>query len=279
MLGWPDRALDATITGGSWAAGYGAASMQDERVTEVARSSNLLLASTQVALDLGAARTIRLISAHNHNAPQAGLWRIRAGSAAGLHDVYDSGWVNCHAITYSETGIEWMAPTWWGAGVDTGVYGCPYMLLHVTPDDVIARYWSVEWDATTSTESYLQVGRLVLCPAYQPEYSAVYGITRGMVDASVKTRLATGGFVAQPGRAARTVQMSLPATGVGAEEYRIREMMRRQRTVSDVLYVPQPGLPERSQVHGFLGTMSELSGIKRIAFNLNSVDIQLTERL
>ena len=84
MLGWPDRALDATITGGSWAAGYGAASMQDERVTEVARSSNLLLASTQVALDLGAARTIRLISAHNHNAPQAGLWRIRAGSAQGL---------------------------------------------------------------------------------------------------------------------------------------------------------------------------------------------------
>lgn len=279
MLGWPDRALEATGSGGSWEATYPGSAMTDERVTEVSRSTDLLLASTKRSFDLGAARTLRMVAAVNHNAPHDATWRIRAGSSAGLHDLYDSDWVACHAITYGEDGIEWLAPNWWGDGVDTGVYGCPYNLLHVLSEDVVARYWSVEWDATTSAESYLQVGRLVMCPTYQPEYNAVYGITRGMVDASAKTRLATGGFVAQPGRTARTVQMSLPATGVGAEEYRIREMMRRQRTVSDVYYVPNPGLPERSQVYGFLGTMTELTGMKRVAYGLNSVDVQLTERL
>ncbi len=118
-----------------------------------------------------------------------------------------------------------------------------------------------------------------MCPVYQPEYGTVYGVTRGMSDSSVRTRLATGGFVAQPGRTARSVQMSLPATGVGAEEYRVREMMRRQRTVSDVLYIPNPGLPERSQVYGFLGTLSELTGMRRVAYGINSVDLQITERL
>lgn len=101
MLGWPDRALAATISGGSWASGYGASAMKDARVTEVARSSDLTLTSTKVSIDLGAARTIRLISAVNHNANEAALWRIRAGTAAGLHDLYDSDWVDCHAITYS----------------------------------------------------------------------------------------------------------------------------------------------------------------------------------
>lgn len=279
MLGWPDRVLDATITGGSWAAGYGASAMGDERVTEVARSSDLALASSKVSVDLGAARTIRLVSAVNHNANDDALWRIRAGTAAGLYDLYDSDWVACHAITYAEGGIEWMAPDWWGDGVDTGVYGCPYNLLHIANDDIVARYWSIEWDVRSSGEAYLQVGRLVMCPAYQPHWNAVHGITYGMSDASVSTKLATGGKVTQPGRTARTVQMSFPATGVGAEEYRLREMMRRQRTSGDVLFVPTPQKLENCQVYGFLGQMTELTGMKRVSYGLNSIDIQLTERL
>jgi len=96
--------------------------MTDERVTEVSRSTDLLLASTKRSFDLGAARTLRMVAAVNHNAPHDATWRIRAGSSAGLHDLYDSDWVACHAITYGEDGIEWLAPTWWGDGVDTGVY-------------------------------------------------------------------------------------------------------------------------------------------------------------
>ena len=279
MIGAPDRVLDALITGGSWAAGYGASSMQDRRVTEVARSSSLLLTATKVTIDLGAAYTIRIAHASNHNAPQAGLWRIRAGTAAGLHDLYDSDWVDCHAITYSETGVEWLAPDWWGAGLDTGVYGCPYALTHILPADVVARYWSVEWDATASTEAYLQVGRLVLCPAFQPRRGAIYGADHGHIDGSTKTKLITGGFSAMEARAPRKTAFSLPIVGTGAEEYRLRDILRRQRTVRDVVYIPNPADPVRTQMTGFLGTLDELRGVRRMSRDANAIDLQMTESM
>jgi len=279
MIGAPDRALVATGSGGSWQANYPGSSMTDSRVTEVSRSSDLVLTSTKRSFDLGAAYTIRIVHASNHNAPQAGLWRIRAGTAAGLHDLYDSDWIDCHAITYGETGVEWLAPDWWGAGLDTGVYGCPYALTHILSADVVARYWSVEWDATMSAEAYLQVGRLVLCPAFQPRRGAVYGIDHGAIDGSVKTKLKTGGFAAEEARAARRVTFSLPVIGTGTEEYRLRDILRRQRTIRDVVYVPNPSDPVRTQMTGFLGTLDELRGVRRVSRDVNAIDLQITESL
>lgn len=279
MLGAPDRALDATASGGSYRSGYGAASMCDVRVTEVARTTDLTLASTQVILDLGAAYTFQAIAEINHNLPQDAQRALSFGTTSGGSEVGSVAMEDVWAIPWSETGVEWNAPNWWGAGLDTGIYGNPYICPKILSAPVTARYVKVEWDVRTSAEAYLQVGRLVVCPVFQPRRGAVYGIDHGRVDGSTKTKLKAGGFAAEEARAPNRVTFSLPIIGTGAEEYRLRDILRRQRTVRDVLYISNPSDPLRMQMTSFLGTIDELRGARRISHDANSIDLSITERM
>jgi len=85
--------------------------------------------------------------------------------------------------------------------------------------------------------------------------------------------------VTYPGRVARTVQFEFPLTNAGAEEYRIREMMRRQKTTGDILYVPYPYEPDKRQLKGFLGRMQELSGMNSIGYMRRSIGLKLIEKV
>lgn len=279
MLGAPDLALAGTFSGGSYLAGYGASAMGSREVTSVARSSDLTLASTKVIVDLGAAYTFQAIAEVNHNLPQDAQRAFKFGSSSGGSEVGSVAMEEVWAIDWSETGVAWLAPDWWGAGLDTGVYGNPYLCPKILPEPVTARYVTVEWDARTSAESYLQIGRLVICPVFQSRHGAIYGIDHGGIDGSTKTKLKTGGFAVEEARAARRVTFSLPVIGTGAEEYRLRDIMRRQRTVRDVLYISNPSDPQRMQMTSFLGTLDELRGMRRVSRDVNAIDLQITESL
>lgn len=279
MLGAPDRALAGTFSGGSYRAGYGASAMGSAEVTSVARTTDLTLASTQVIVDLGAAYTFQAIAEINHNLPQAAQRALSFGTTSGGSEVGSVAMEDVWAITWSETGVEWLAPDWWGGGLDTGIYGCPYIAPKILPAPVTARYVKVEWDVRTSAEAYLMVGRLVICPVFQPRRGAVYGIDHGRIDGSTKTKLKAGGFAAEEARAPSRVSFSLPIIGTGAEEYRLRDILRRQRTVRDVLYISNPADPVRMQMTSFLGTIDELRGARRISHDANSIDLSITERM
>lgn len=279
MLGAPNRAIAATFTGGSYRSGYGASAMGSTSVTSVARTTDLTLASTKVLIDLGAAYTFQAIAEINHNLPQDAQRALKFGTTSGGSEVGSVAMEDVWAIEWSETGVEWLEPDWWGAGLDTGVYGNPYLCPKVLPAPVTARYVEVDWDVRGSTRDHLQVGQLVICPLFQPRRGAIYGIDAGHTDGSVKTKLKTGGFSAEEARAPRGVSFSLPVIGTGAEEYRLRDLLRRQRTVRDVLYISNPSDPVRLQMTSFLGTLDELRGVRRLSHDANAIDLKLTEKM
>jgi len=280
LLGWPNLIGDATLSGGTWASSpFARANMALPEITKVARTSAITTASTQFQMDFGAAVRVNVLAEINHNAPEGTLRRVSAGTTAGASDVYAGDWEDFHGITYSESGIQFQASEWWGGGMDATVYGNPFIGVLPLLMDVTARYWKVEYDLSASTASYLQIGRFFIGPAYQPQYNAVYGLVEGMQDFSTKQRLESGGTVDYARRAARTVQFEFPLTIAGAEEYRIREMLRRQRTTGDILYVPYPGDPDKRQIKGFLGRLDELSGMNSIGYLRRSIGLKLTEKL
>lgn len=279
MLGWPNLSDGATLSGGTWASSpFALANMQSPESALVARTTGITTAATQFQVDFGAAVRLRAIGEIRHNAPEGTLRRVSAGTTAGDDDVYAGDWRDFHGITYSEAGVEFQSE-WWGPELSAFNYGNPYPGIEVLPWDVTARYWKVEYDLSASAVSHLQIGRLFMGPVYQPEYNAVYGLVDGMVDNSQIQQLPNGGIVTYPGRVARTVQFEFPLTNAGAEEYRIREMMRRQKTTGDILYVPYPYEPDKRQLKGFLGRMQELSGMNTIGYMRRSIGLKLTEKL
>ena len=280
ILGWPNLIDQATLSGGTWASSpFGLANMQLSEITKVARTSGITTGATQFQLDFGSAKRIAVLAEINHNAPEGTLRRVSAGTTAGSSDVYAGDWEDFHGITYAEDGIEFLDGAWWGNGMDPFTYGNPYIGVLPLLRDVTARYWKVEYDLSASTVSHLQIGRFFIGPVYQPEFNAVYGLVDGMIDYSTHQRLDSGGIVTYERRAARTVQFEFPLTNAGAEEYRIREMLRRQRTGGEVLYVPYPGDPDKRQIKGFLGRLDELSGMNSIGYLRRSIGLKLTERL
>jgi len=279
MLGWPNLADGATLSGGTWASSpFARANMQSPESALVARTTGITTAATQFQADFGAAVRLRVIAEIRHNAPEGTLRRISAGTTAGASDVYAGGWEDFHGIAYDEEGIEFQAE-WWGAELSAFNYGNPYIGVEPLPWDVTARYWKIEYDLSASSVSHLQIGRLFMGPALQTEFNAVYGLVDGAVDYGQIQQLPNGGIVTYPGRVARTVQFEFPLIRAGAEEYRIREMLRRQKTTGDILYVPYPYEPDKRQLKGFLGRMQELSGINTIGYIRRSIGLKPTEKL
>ena len=283
MLGWPNHVDLATFSGGTWSGSpFQLSNIGLHEITKVARSDGITTGATQFQVDFGSAKRVRVISEINHSAPEDALRRIKAGTTAGASDLYLGDWEDFHGITYSESGIAFSNGGWWGAGPTSPasfVYGNPFIGVYVLPADVTARYWSIEYDVTGSTLDHLQIGRLFMGPVYQPEFNAVYGLVEGMVDYSQIQKLPNGGIVIAEARSGRTVQFEFPLTRAGAEEYRIREMLRMQRTIGDILYVPYPGDPEKRQIKGFLGRLEELSGMNTIGYMRRSIGLKLTEKL
>jgi hypothetical protein len=78
MIGFPNRADAATLSGGSWTAGLPRANMQNRIIGKVARTSNDALSSTKFDIDLTSTKKIRALALVNHNLSLNALYRVRA---------------------------------------------------------------------------------------------------------------------------------------------------------------------------------------------------------
>jgi hypothetical protein len=82
MMGFPNRADKATLSGGAWTAGLPRVNLQDRVIGRVARTSSAALASTQFDMDMGPSGKARALSLRKHNMSLAAKYRVRATSAA-----------------------------------------------------------------------------------------------------------------------------------------------------------------------------------------------------
>ena len=81
MLGFPNRADRATLSGGAWTSGLPRTNLQSREIGEVARTASAALASTQFDMDLGPSGKVRALSFRKHNFSLAARYRVRATNA------------------------------------------------------------------------------------------------------------------------------------------------------------------------------------------------------
>lgn len=146
VIGYNNLIGSATLSGGDWATG-GAASTLDNLKTRYLRqyavSDGASNAATQFTIDLGATQTIGVIALCNHNLTAATGQVTITGAA-------DSGF----------TQIAWR-------GNNMQVYAGQDFAVAL-PDAVGAQYWKVEILDASNAAGYVKLGRVFIGPAFAP---------------------------------------------------------------------------------------------------------------
>lgn len=263
MIGlyWHNLIDAATVSGGSWGASTPVTNVQTEELSEYARSSTDSATDTVIDADFGSASTVYAVAIVAHNLSSAATINIKLGTSAGATDVYTTGAVNAWSITKPDrmTGLHFMA-------------------FHVLPVAKSARYLRINVSDESNPDGYVQIGRVFVAGA-GIKAKAVHDTYRdGLVDLSTTDR-ADGGakwYVERP--VYRWASFVFPSLDY-SDAATLHDMLRVEKTVSEVLFIPNTDAPDYSQRWGFLADVSEMSEIEWPYPRTRSLPLKIEERI
>ena len=258
-LGFPNLIYDATVAGGSWLAAAPVSNVQTRPLANTARSSSVASADTKITIDHGSAKAARALVLLRHNLTSAATVRWKRGTTAGGTDVADSGDVNAWQFT--------------PRAFDGSVYDAQILLT----SQASARYETIEIVDTANSAGYIEVGRVMVCPLFEPTWNPSYGLRDGHEDLSEVGMAYSGADWPTANNRPRTVQFALQFLTL-AEGDTLHEMEQIEGTTEEVLYLPYTDTPARMQRYGMVGLLRELSGIEYPTVNTRSRGFSIRQR-
>ncbi|MFC7515101.1 hypothetical protein ACFQUU_08805 [Herbaspirillum sp. GCM10030257] len=283
MIGFPNRADSAALSGGGWVATLPITNIKDRTLGKVARSTNLLPANTQFDIDQGTAVNTRALAFVNHNFSLDAKYRIRGtndpgGSYAPGALAYDSGWSDVWPEVYPYGTKEWEEDSFWsGKYTPEEIEGYTRTLVHLLPINLAVRRWHIEIDDQTNPAGYAEFGRLFIGPVWQP----VNNMSRnGSVGWETKTQvqdLYSGGEVFDARKPFRVARFSLNWMDEDEGLAIAFELLRRAGIDKEVLWIHDPDDTVHAIRRRFIGRLRELSPIENPYHNVNSTSFQIKE--
>jgi hypothetical protein len=280
MIGFPNRLDAGVLSGGSWMPTLPLNMLQTRVLGEVARSTNLALASTQFSLDLGRSRRVQLLSWRFHNLSICGKFRARAfQDAAHMTPIYDSGWQPVWKVIYGLNSLEWNHESWWGRKY-TSEQRQRYVpeLIHIMPAAKYTRYWLIEFDDSANPAGYIQIGRMFIGDAWQPTTNMSYEGTSLGWETGTEVQKALSGakfFNRQfPVRVQKLALNMLDEDEVFSNAF---EIQGQGGIDQEVLWIHDPDDTIHAIKRQFLAHMRTLSAIEYPIHSRNNVGFELEE--
>lgn len=271
-LSYVNRAIGATVSGGSWQSALPASNAATRGLAAVARSTNALTSSTKLQFDLGASRTLRAFALVNHNLSSAATWAIKLGTSSGGSQVYNGSAANVWQLTAFDATVA-------ALGVDDATYQRnDYAAIQVLSQAYSARYLTVEIADTANADGYVQLGMVFAGGVWSPTVNAEYGLQDGHNDLSTSSAAESGAPWDTPRRRQRHVRFLLPRL-TQAEGDIVHEMQRVVGTVDDVLYIPDLADAAAQQRYGFVGRLREMSALEYPVYAQRAKGFQIVERV
>ena len=267
LIAFRNYADDGTLSGGSWSGSLPLANLQDRQPSIVARSTSAAAANTIVNCDFGEARTISFVALLKHNLTQQGQWRVRlSNDAAFATSLYDSGQIDIWPTVYP-FGVGLWGEFVWGGKLTTAeaaTYGInAYRVLAAS---VFARYLRIELFDTANAAGYLQAGRLIAAPAWQPSINLQYGWQIEQVDESRKTRSRGGQTYVDIVPKARRLSFALASLEEDEMWGYAYELDRQKGVGGDILVMVDPAKTTHLHRQTVYGTLAQTSPIANPAF-------------
>lgn len=281
LFGYPNRIDEATLSGGAWLAGLPLANVQTRVLAKVARSTDLLLASTQMAIDLGRPRMIGVVSLVAHNLSTAAKVRVVGDDAADFATpLVDSGWVQVWPWgMIPDALLEWEDDNFW-MGCLSEEARAGYQAHYIcTLPRTAARYWRIEIDDTGNGDGYVHVGRVVIADSWQPAMNFSFGNGLGLTDRSASSE-SLGGTEYFDSRAMYRVT-SLTLNWLTSDEAyaRLLEMQRLLGVTGELLLVPDSDDVTNMPRRAYLGRLLDLSPLDHPHLNKYRTSLKIKELL
>lgn len=249
---------------GSWSGSLPLTNLQTRTLSEVARSTNALAASTKFRIDLGVARQVGLLALVASNISVAGTVRWRGYSDAGYSVlVYDSTTVDAWPVVYPAGSLVAGDPR-----LVTGKY-CAEEAVGFVPDAIhvpttvqSARYWMCEITDTANPDGYVQIGRLVIGGRYAPTVNMVYGAKLQLSTATTRDETDGGAAVYDPKAVRRSQAFTVENLTDDEALANVFEIQRRLGTSGQTFFVFDQADTYHMTRRSFLCTLKELNGLE-----------------
>lgn len=186
---------NGVFTGGSWQTTLPLSNLKTQQPTQVARSTNALVASTKFVVDMQRIAPVSMFAMVGHNFSVAAIVRLRVSEdASGASPTLD---VTLPAV---EPAVVWGSQPWgafpWDGLEPDQLSSTVSFYKHPAP--VLGRYILVDIDDTSNSNGYVQLGRFMAGDAFVPRWNMAYGASFAFVDESRLSRSVGGQLYADP---------------------------------------------------------------------------------
>lgn len=269
MLSAVNLADAATLSAGTWLAGFPLSRLQTADMTEQARSNGDGTAATQLLATWASAQTLRVISLWHHNLSAAATVRIRLENNSGgkLYDTADTA--NPLAIPVWYTGSQ-------PATADLAVYPARHF-FHVLPADVPGVYKMYIYISDTSNpDNYVQAGRLWAGAGWQPSRNMAYGGQVVWVPQDGSLRADKGALALHQVYKYRTCRFSLSwlTPDDGRAAFHLAGLLG---VGSQAVFIADPSDTASYLQTAFPARLAQLSSLEWVRYNQNSMAFDVEE--
>lgn len=278
-----DKAHNATLSGGSWIAGAPLSNLQVQppQLSLRARSTNLLLASTKLNIDLGATNIpVRLVGFARHNLTMDALVRVSLGTTNGGSDVYAGAWTAVWPAVYLPEDLEWEDDNWWtGQLSEDEIEGYPNHCMIDLGANYTARYATIEFDDTANPDTYVELAHLRMGTLWQPTYNFARGAQFHWEDRSVSAESLGGVTYSDPRPPRRLLRLTLKGVTRIEAFGALLDAQRLLGTHTPFWIVPSPDDTARRFKRDFLCRFRKVDPIAQAFHNAHETTLELEEWL
>ena len=181
FVGWPRRTPDASWSAGSWQAGWPVSNVGTLPIARVARSTNLLAASTRLRATFASPVSLSAIGITRVNlSPAATVQVIVYADTAATSISVDTGVVDFWPETYPLASTEWEDDGWWdGKPTAADLAGATYTRPIFLGQIYLAGAVDVIFSDPANTAGYIEVGHVELSAGFNASYNMGFGFQEG----------------------------------------------------------------------------------------------------
>lgn len=265
-----------TITADDEVATLPVSNLQDRQIVKIWRNTQT---TAQIDVDFTTARIINFAALIKHNISQTGTIRWRLSNASDFSTtVYDSGTVDAWPIVEEFGTLPWGVFQWGGYLNPEVAALYTISTFDVLDEAVAARYLRIDISDPSNPDGYLQAGRLICGPAYEPSINYANGVEFEFIDQSRVTKSRGGQtFVdeVERFRRMRFELINLPEAEIFGN---IFNQVDRLRGISqDILIIPQPDSPDTWITQNIYGRISQTGPIVNSALDYYTRLIEVEE--
>jgi hypothetical protein len=244
-----NRADSGTYTTGSEVGSLPVDNLKHRQLTKVWRTSTVTASTTWFQVDLGGTKILHVFALLAHNISQQGKWRIRVSNESLMAStLYDTGLLQTWPSVGGFGTLPWGAFLWGGLLSESEAAEYTISSFHVMPSTIAARFVRVDISDSTNASTFIEAGRFIAGPSYQPQYNIQYGWELGYEDNSVITKSIGGQTYVDERERYRVIRFTLANLDEVELYHNVFDYLDRRRgTVGDVLFIPQP-----SQTHLYI---------------------------